>query len=173
MPSIETASAIVNVSSICNASQRVRWIAFGAEDFSADMGISRTVDSDEAEGPYGEPGLFYARSAVTVAERAGRVLVLDTPLVKFRDSDGLRVDCSLARRLGYTGKMAIHSAQIDVIEAAFRLIAAEVEHARRVLEASDTAERDGRGSLSLDGEMVDAPVVARARNILWDVGLEL
>ena len=170
LPWIETASAIVNVSAICDASQRVRWIAFGAEDFSADMGISRTVDSDEVEGPYGEPGLLYARSAVTVAARAAGVQALDTPFVKFRDADGLRADCSLARRLGFTGKMAIHPAQIEVIEEAFRPTTREVERARHIVEASDAAERDGRGSLSLDGEMVDAPVVARARNILRDAG---
>lgn len=170
LPWIESASAIVNLSPICNASRRVRWIAFGAEDFSADMGISRSVDTDESEGPYGEPGLLYARSAVTVAARAAGVQALDTPFVKFRDVDGLRADCSLARRLGFTGKMAIHPAQIEVIEEAFRPTHREVERARRVIEASDEAEQLGRGSLSLDGEMVDAPVVARARNILRDAG---
>ena len=174
LPWIETASALGNISAICAASERVRWIAFGAEDFAADMGLARTVDAEEgsSEGPYGEPGLLYARSAVTVAARAAGIQALDTPFVKFRDVDGLRADCALARRLGFTGKMAIHPAQIEEIESAFKPTEREIERARRVLQVADEAEREGRGAVSLDGEMVDAPVVARARNVMRDAGLE-
>ncbi len=172
MPWIETAAGVVNVSAICNASQRVRWAAFGAEDFSADMGFARTVDSGDDEGAFGEPGLIYPRSAVAVAVMAAGVQALDTPYVKFRDPDGLRADCALARRIGYKGKLAIHPAQIEIIEEMFRPSEQEIERARRVLQAADDAERDGRGAVSLDGEMIDAPVVARARNVLRDAGLE-
>lgn len=175
LPWIETAAGVVNVSAICAASQRVRWIAFGAEDFSADMGFARTVDGDENDAgvsPLGEPGLIYPRSAVAVAAMAAGVQALDTPYVKFRDPEGLKADCALARRIGYKGKLAIHPAQIDLIEEAFRPSEQEIERARRVLQASDAAEREGRGAVSLDGEMVDAPVVARARNVLRDAGLE-
>ena len=77
----------------------------------------------------------------------------------------------LARRLGYVGKFAIHPAQIDIILKAFSPSDEEVLRAKRVLEAAEAAEREGRGSLSLDGEMVDAPVVARARNVLVRAGL--
>ena len=170
LPWLETASAIVNAFGICNASERVRWVAFGAEDYSADMGISRAVDvagSDTGRvEEYGEASLLYARSAVAVAARAAGVDALDTPYVKFRDADGLRREAGLARRLGYVGKFAIHPAQIKVIEAVFSPTDAEIERARRVMEAAAAAEREGRGSVSLDGEMVDAPVVARARNVL-------
>ena len=170
LPWLETASAIMNAFSICTASKRVRWVAFGAEDYSADMGISRAVDvagSDTGRvEEYGEASLLYARSAVAVAARAAGVDALDTPYVKFRDADGLRREAGLARRLGYVGKFAIHPAQIEVIDAVFSPTGAEIERARRVMEAAAAAERDGRGSVSLDGEMVDAPVVARARNVL-------
>ena len=110
--------------------------------------------------------MLYARSAVAVAARAADVQALDTPYVKFRDPDGLRREAGLARRLGYAGKFAIHPAQIEVIDAVFSPTDAEIERARRVLEAARVAELAGRGSVSLDGEMVDAPVVARARNVL-------
>ena len=170
LPWLETASAIVNAFGICNASDRVRWVAFGAEDYSADMGISRAVDvagSDTGSvEEYGEASLLYARSAVAVAARAAGVDALDTPYVKFRDADGLRRETGLARRLGYVGKFAIHPAQIEVIDAVFSPTDAEIERARRVMDAAAAAEREGRGSVSLDGEMVDAPVVARARNVL-------
>ena len=177
LPWLETASAIVNAYAICCASERVRWVAFGAEDFSADMGISRAVDvASEDTGSvdeYGEASLLYARSAVAVAARAADVLALDTPYVKFRDPDGLRSEARLARRLGYSGKFAIHPAQIEVIDEVFLPTVEEIERARRVIEAAASAEREGRGSISLDGEMVDAPVVARARNVLARVDVEL
>lgn len=170
LPWLETASAIVNAFEICNASERVRWVAFGAEDYSADMGISRSVDVGGSDAgsieEYGEASLLYARSAVAVAARAADVQALDTPYVKFRDPDGLRREAGLARRLGYAGKFAIHPAQIEVIDAVFSPTDAEIERARRVLEAARVAELAGHGSVSLDGEMVDAPVVARARNVL-------
>ena len=177
LPWLETASAIVNAHAICCTSERVRWVAFGAEDFSADMGISRSVDVVDGDkgivDEYGEASLLYARSAVAVAARAADVQALDTPYVKFRDPDGLRREAGLARRLGYGGKFAIHPAQIEVIDEVFSPTVKEVERARRVIEAADSAEREGRGSVSLDGEMVDAPVVARARNVLARVGVGL
>lgn len=177
LPWLETASAIVNAYEICCASERVRWVAFGAEDYSADMGISRSVDvggSDTgAVDEYGEASLLYARSAVAVAARAADVEALDTPYVKFRDTDGLRSEAGLTRRLGYNGKFAIHPAQIDVIDAVFSPTDAEIARARRVLEAARIAGLEGYGSVSLDGEMIDAPVVARARNLLARAKIDL
>ncbi len=170
LPWLETAQAIVNAHAICSASDRVRWIAFGAEDFTADMGINREVDEDIGETmrveEYGEASLFYARSAVTVAARAAGVCALDTPYVRFRDEDGLRREAGLARRLGYQGKFAIHPVQIKVIDSVFAPTAEELARARRIVEAADQAARAGRGAIDLGGEMVDAPVVARARNVL-------
>ena len=178
LPWLETASAIVNAYGICCASERVRWVAFGAEDYSADMGISREVDVEDSSGvgsieEYGEASLLYARSAVAVAARASDVDALDTPYVKFRDADGLRREAGLARRLGYVGKFAIHPAQIETIDAVFSPSAWEIERAKRVLDAARMAEIEGHGSVSLDGEMVDAPVVARARNVLIRAGIEI
>ena len=170
LPWLETASAIVHAFEICDASERVRWVAFGAEDYSADMGIGREVDVEDAGAgsieEYGEASLLYARSAVAVAARAAGVEALDTPYLKFRDPDGLRREAGLAKRLGYRGKFAIHPAQIEVIDAVFSPSDQEISRAKRVLEAARIAELEGHGSVSLDGEMIDAPVVTRARNIL-------
>ena len=175
LPWLETASAIVNAYAICNASERVKWVAFGAEDFSADMGISRAVDLEDPSvkniEDYGEASLLYARSAVAVAARAADVEALDTPYVKFRDPDGLRSEADLARRLGYRGKFAIHPAQIEVIDGVFSPTDQELERAKRVLNAARSAELAGHGSASLDGEMIDAPVVARAKNVLAIAGI--
>ena len=172
LPWLETAEAVINAYDICMASDRIRWTAFGAEDYSADMGISRTVDSVEAKsGGEPEPGLAYARSAVAVAARAAGVHALDTPYTKFRDPEGLRAEVKLAKSIGYKGKLAIHPAQVEVIESVFRPTDAEIDRARRVLDIATEAETEGRGSVSLDGEMIDMPVVLRAQNVFRDAGL--
>jgi citrate lyase subunit beta/citryl-CoA lyase len=172
LPWLETAEAIINAYAICNSSDRIRWTAFGAEDFSADMGISRTVDETETNTQTAfEPGLAYPRSAVAIAARAAGVHALDTPYTKFRDPEGLREEALLAKSIGYKGKLAIHPAQVEVIESVFMPTDAEIERARKVLAIAAEAEADGRGSISLDGEMIDMPVILRAQNVLRDAGI--
>jgi citrate lyase subunit beta/citryl-CoA lyase len=154
---LETAQAIVNAYQVCAASPRVVAVAFGAEDFTNDMGIERTRGNSEIE---------YPRRVVTVAARAADVLALDTPYFAFRDPDGLRDEAREARGFGFTGKFAIHPAQIEIIREAFSPSDEEVAHARRVVAAFEEAEKAGRGSTSLDGEVIDLPVVRRARGLL-------
>jgi citrate lyase subunit beta/citryl-CoA lyase len=168
---LETAEAVINAYAICTSSDRIRWTAFGAEDFSASMGISRTVDETDPTST-DEPGLAYARAAVAVAARAAGVHALDTPYTKFRDPEGLRVEAKLARSIGYKGKLSIHPAQVEVIEHVFMPSSTEIERAQKVLNIAAEAEANGRGSVSLDGEMVDMPVILRAQNILRDAGIE-
>ena len=157
IPWIETAQAIVNVYAICAASPRIIGAAFGAEDFTNDMGIERAEDESETA---------FARSAIAIAARAANVLALDTPYFSFRDPDGLRRNAQAARQIGFKGKFAIHPAQIDIINETFSPSPAELEQARRVVAAFQEAERIGRGSTSLDGKVVDVPVVKRAQALL-------
>ena len=157
IPWIETAKAVWDARAIAEASRRAAAIAFGAEDFTNDMGIERTDTGEEVAVP---------RSLVPVAARAAEVGGLDAPFVRFRDPDALREDAQRARRMGYTGKFAIHPAQLQIINEAFSPSEEEIEYARRVVEAWDAAEAAGRGSLALDGRMVDVPVVKRAQNLL-------
>jgi len=156
VPWIESAMAVVNAYEICSA-PRVAAVAFGAEDLANDMMIERTEGGDE---------VAYARSAVCIAARAAGVLAIDTPYVRFRDEDGLRRDCATARRFGFKGKFAIHPAQIDAINEGFGPLPSEIAWATRIVDAFDEAERAGTGAVSVDGSMVDAPVVKRARGIL-------
>ena len=157
IPWVETAKAMWDARSVAEGSHRVAAIAFGAEDFTNDMGIERTDTGAEVTVP---------RSWVPVAARAAGVGGLDSPFVRFRDPDALRDDAQRARRMGYTGKFAIHPAQLEIINETFSPSAEEIEYARRVVEAWDAAEAAGRGSLALDGRMVDVPVVKRAQNLL-------
>ena len=153
----ETASALVYASDIAESSQRVIALAFGAEDFTNDMGIERSDAGDEVQVP---------RSLVPVAARAANVASLDSPFVAFQDPEALRADAQKARQMGFTGKHAIHPAQLDIINEVFSPAPDEVAYARRVMDAWDKAEAEGRGSLALDGRMVDVPVVKRAQNLL-------
>ena len=157
IPWIETAMAIVHVYEMARASRRIVGIAFGGEDYTNDMGVTRSDFGEEC---------YFARSSVAVAARAAGVAGLDGPFVGFRDPEGLRTDAGAARRMGYTGKFAIHPAQIDIINETFSPDPEDVAYARRVVEAWDEAEAAGRGSLSIDGRMVDVPVVKRAQNLL-------
>ena len=157
VPWIETAMGLVNAYEICSASPRVVAVAFGAEDFTRDMRIQRTEDDTE---------IVYPRSAICVAARAANVLALDTPFFRFRDPEGLKKDSLAARAYGFRGKFAIHPSQIDVINEAFSPSTEEIEHARKVVQVYEQAERSGSGATSLDGEVIDAPVVRRACDLL-------
>ena len=157
IPWIESARAVVNVNELAAALPRSVAIAFGAEDYTNDMGIQRTDDGAE---------VYHPRATIAIAARAAGVAALDSPYVAFRNPEGLRQDAGVARQLGYTGKFAIHPAQIDPINELFSPLPEDVAYARRVMEAWHEAEAAGRGSLNLDGKMVDVPVVKRAQNLL-------
>lgn len=157
IPWIESARAVVQVNAIAAALPRTVALAFGAEDYTNDMGIPRTEAGVE---------VYLPRAAMAIAARAAGIAALDGPYVAFRDPEGLARDAALARQLGYSGKFAIHPAQIDAINAAFSPAPEEVAYARRVVAAWREAEAAGRGSLALDGKMVDVPVVKRAQNLL-------
>jgi citrate lyase subunit beta/citryl-CoA lyase len=157
VPWIESARAIVNVYDICASSDRIVGVCLGGEDYTNDMEIERRDDDRE---------LAYPRSAIAVAARAAGVLALDTPFFAFRDADGLRENSDASRGYGFRGRFAIHPAQIDVINQVYSPSEAEVEHARRVIAAFEEASLQGRGSTSLDGKVVDVPVVKRAQALL-------
>ena len=157
IPWIESARAVINVHDMAAASPRIVGIAFGAEDYTNDMGIQRTDAGEE---------VYYPRAAVAVAARAAGIAALDSPYVAFRNPEGLLQDAGVARQLGYTGKFAIHPSQIETINKAFSPLDEDVAYARQVVAAWNEAESAGRGSLALDGKMVDVPVVKRAQNLL-------
>ena len=157
IPWIESALGIVKSFEILTSTSRIYGAAFGAEDFTNDMGIERMDDDSE---------ISYATNVIAIAARAARVLALDTPYVSFRDEEGLIKDADQAKSIGYKGKFAIHPAQITPINKCFSPSRAEINYARRVLEVFETAKKEGRGSTSLDGQMIDVPVVKRAQGLL-------
>jgi citrate lyase subunit beta/citryl-CoA lyase len=132
-------------------------VLLGAEDLSAAAGFSRTADGTE---------ILYARERVVLAAARAGVDAIDTLYTDFEDTEGLAEDARFARELGFDGKMAIHPAQVSVVNDAFTPDPERVDWAERVLAARDEAEREGRGVFAVDGEMIDAPLVAQAETIL-------
>ena len=157
IPWIETAKGLLRCYEILASDQRIIAAAFGAEDFTNDMGIERREDSNET---------IYARSQVTISARAANVLALDTPYFGFKDPDGLRVSAQEAKSIGFKGKFAIHPSQIQDINKYFSPSDSEIEHAKAVIKIFEESKAKGRGSTSLNGQVVDVPVVKRAEALI-------
>ena len=157
IPWIESAAGVLSASAIAAASSRVVAMAFGAEDFTNDMGLQRTEGGEEVAFP---------RAMIPIVARAAGIVALDTPYVRFRDAEGLRKEAESAASLGYKGKFAIHPAQLETINQVFTPREEDLKYARRVVAAWEESTAQGRGALALDGEMVDVPVVKRAYNLL-------
>ena len=156
----ETPAAIFALGSYASVADRLVGLTWGAEDLPAAIGAA---SSREADGRY-TPPYELARSLTLFAAHAAGVVAVETVFPGFRDLDGLIAYAARARRDGFTGMMAIHPAQVPVINAAFSPSEAELTHARRVVEAF--ASNPGAGALQLDGRMIDAPHLKAARRLL-------
>lgn len=155
IPIVETAYGVENVYNIIKSCNRIVAILLGGEDLTSDLGIKRTKDGKE---------IFYARNRVAIACKAMKIDSIDTPFTDTNDFEGLVKDTFNAKSLGLTGKSAINPRQIDTIHSVYSPTEGEIKYAKRVLDAMVTAEEDGKGVFSLDGKMVDAPVINRAKN---------
>lgn len=163
IPIIETAYGVENVYNIIKSSSRVVAVLLGGEDLTSDLGIKRTKEGNE---------ILFARNRVAIACKALKVDSIDTPFTDTNDFEGLRKDVNLAKSLGMTGKASINPRQIDTIHNIYAPTKEEIIHAQRVLEAMKEAEDEGKGVFSLDGKMVDAPIINRAKTTV-DLGKQL
>jgi citrate lyase subunit beta/citryl-CoA lyase len=132
---------------------------FGAEDFGRELGLPTRREGEASR-------LLYARSALVVAAAAANVQVIDGVWPDIQDTAGLAADCQLARQLGFTGKSLIHPGQLDIINAAFSPTPDEVAYAQRVVQAFEEAMARGEGSIAFGGQLIDLPIVERARRTL-------
>ena len=142
---------------------RLRALLFGAEDLSADLGISPRMSMGDAMGAYPAP-IAAARAATLLSAAAAGVPALDTPWPDPRDPDGLAREAEAAARDGFAGKLCIHPAQVGPVNAAFTPSEAQVAWARKVRDGF--AARPGAGVFALDGKMVDKPHLKLAERIL-------
>ncbi|HET7699276.1 MAG TPA: CoA ester lyase [Candidatus Limnocylindria bacterium] len=163
LASIESAAGLLDAPRIARA-PRLAGLVFGSEDFAADLGLPARREGAAAE-------LLYARSAIVVAATAAGLPAIDGIWADLTDAAGLRRDALLGRQLGFSGRQCIHPDQIPIVNEIFSPSEAEVAHARRVVEAFESGVTRGLGAVALDGEMLDAPIVERARRVLRRAGV--
>jgi citrate lyase subunit beta/citryl-CoA lyase len=165
---IESARGLVSVDGIASATGRLMALHFGPGDFAASVRMPMTSIGvmDEWDEVYPGHRFHYAMQRIVVAARAADLRAVDGPVADYRDEDGLRKSCLLARSLGFDGKWCIHPAQIETVNEVFQPTEEETEWAKKVLKAYEEASAAGRGAITLDGHMIDAASIRMARNTL-------
>lgn len=156
MAAIETANGVLNAVEIARASDRLIGLALGAEDYVTDL---KTTRSDGTE-------LFFARCMILNAARAAGIAALDTVFSNVNDEEGFVAEATLIRKLGFDGKSVINPRQIEPLHKVFMPSEKDLAKARAIMEAIAEANERGSGVASLNGRMIDKPVVTRAKRLL-------
>ena len=154
---VETAKGILNLKEIAEADKRLEAIIFGAEDYAASIGATRTKEGTE---------VLYARSAVITACAANDLQAIDMVYIDFRDLEGLRVEAERGAGLGFSGKQIIHPNQVVPVQEAFTPSDEAIEYAKRVVKSFKASEKEGKGAYALDGKMIDMPLLKNAQKVL-------
>lgn len=154
---IETALGLEMSLEILRSSKKIIGVLLGAEDLTLDLGAKRTKSSEE---------IAYARSRIIAVSKALQIEAIDTPWTDTDDYEGLKIDTLNAKDLGMTGKALISPRHVDIVNSIFTPSEKEVDYALRVVESVKEANKKGLGAFSLDGKMIDAPVIKRALNLL-------
>src|SRR2546430_5099234 len=157
MPILESALAIENAFTIATATANVAALTIGLEDYTADLGVTKTPEGRES---------LYARARVVNAAKAAGVQAIDSVFGDVGNVDGLRRCAESSRELGFEGMGCIHPSQIAVIHDAFTPSQAEIEKALKIVAAFEEAQQRGLGVVSMGWKMIDAPVVERARKLV-------
>ncbi|MHB1126229.1 MAG: HpcH/HpaI aldolase/citrate lyase family protein [Bacillota bacterium] len=158
IPLVESALGVWSALGTARSCSRVRCMAFGALDFTLDIGTSYSKEGTE---------IAYARSRMVLASRvAGIEPPIDTVFPDTRDHGGLEKDCRLARQLGFQGKLLIHPLQVETTNRIFSPQTEEIAFSLKVVEAFNQAMESGTAVLQVEGKMVDRPVVIRAQRVL-------
>lgn len=159
---IETGKGVLDARNIASH-PRVAAVYFGAEDLAADIGGERSREGLE---------VLYARSKVALVASVAGIASFDGIVADYDDDDRFRAEATLARGLSYSGKLCIHPRQVPIANAAFTPSAEQVAYAHRVVDAYRAAEQQGLGAITVDGSMIDEPMVRRARAILTAAGAD-
>lgn len=157
MAALESPLAVINAYEIAGASPRMVAIALSAEDFVTSMKTTRSREGVE---------LMEARGRIVIAAKAAGIMAIDTVFSDVADDEGFNREVALIKQLGFDGKSVINPNQIAPVHAAYQPRKEEILKARRILQAAEEAEAQGSGVTSLDGKMIDKPIVERARRVL-------
>jgi citrate lyase beta subunit len=153
---VETAKGVLALKEIASH-PRLEALIFGAEDYAASIGGTRTPEAWE---------VFTARSMVVLHAKACGLQAIDMATLDFHNMERLRQEAAFGSSLGYTGKQVIHPAQVALVQEAFTPDEASIASAQRLVKAFESHQQDGRGAFALDGKMVDLPLVKAAQNVL-------
>lgn len=156
IPIIEMAESVLQVSDIAKL-ERVSGLLLGAEDLASDLEVSRSIESLE---------ILMPRALTILAAKANKIDAIDTPFIHKDDEDGLIKDAKFAKQLGMNAKACIHPNQVETINEIFSPSPLEINQALRILEAYQKPENKQKGAFSLDGKMVDKPIIDRARKLI-------
>jgi citrate lyase subunit beta/citryl-CoA lyase len=154
---IETPLGIINIDSIAGSSTRLRGFLFGAADFT--METHGTITADRME-------LYYPLTRLLLTARAAGIDAIDSPYFDIKDESGLEMHTQQAKNLGYDGKAIIHPSQVEIVNRIFTPTEEEASHARRVIEAFQAAQKEGKGATQLDGKLIENVHVVVAERIL-------
>lgn len=157
MAAIESAKGVINAYQIASASDRMMGIALSAEDYTTDMKTHRYPDGAELE---------FARNMVLHAARAAGVAAFDTVFTNMNDTEGFYRETEYIHQLGFDGKSLVNPRQIPMVNKVYEPTKKEIENAKNVENAIKEAELKGSGVISMNGQMVDRPVVLRAERVM-------
>lgn len=155
--SLETPLAVMNAVSIATASPRVTSISFGAEDFTRTMGAERTKEGKE---------LFVARTMVVMAAAIVGVDAIDTVWSDLDDEEGFKAEVKASMNLGFAGKSCIHPSQVKIVHKIFTPNKEELEKSLEIVKAAEAANINKGGVITVNGKMVDIPVIAKAEKVV-------
>ncbi len=153
IPIIESPMALLRVEDIAKEKNVVA-LLLGAEDYTKELGIERTLEAKE---------ILYARSIIAITANAYQIDAIDTPYTAKDDEAGLLLDSTNAKNLGFTSKSSIHPNQVDIINQVFAPSQEEIKQAKRIVKK---AEESKKGAFSLDGKMIDLPIIEKAKKVL-------
>lgn len=153
LAAIESAQGINNAVEIAHSSKRLIGIALGAEDYVRDLRTQRSPNGIE---------LLFARCSILQAARAAGIMAFDTVYSDVNNEQGFIKEAEQIKQLGFDGKSLINPSQIEIVHNIFSPTQAEVDHAQAVIEAAEEGVKKGLGVISLNGKMVDSPIIERA-----------
>lgn len=153
---IETAKGILNLKEIA-AHPRLDALIFGGEDFAASIGATRTKEALE---------LLFARQAVVVACAAYDLQAIDIVTIDYKDAENLKREAEFGAGLGFSGKQIIHPNQVSIVQEAFTPSQEALAYAKRIVETFEASQKEGKGAYSLDGKMIDMPLLRNAQKVL-------
>lgn len=157
MAAIESAKGVLNAYEIASSSDRMIGIALSAEDYTTDMKTHRYPDGEE---------LLFARNMVLHAARAAGIAAFDTVFTNMDDTEGFYRETNLIHQLGFDGKSLVNPRQIEMVNSVYMPSEKEIDNAKNVIDAIEEARQKGSGVISMNGQMVDRPVVLRAERVM-------